>query len=211
MQVSLISSPCITGEQLAGMASATCTHSADLKRSLRGSLSSGHESVLEHVNYTFLISGVSRVLLAQLTRHRIASYSVESQRYCEVKDDTDYILPAKIGEDPSAKEVFTNAVGTAHEAYKKLIKLGIPKEDARYVLPQCVSCTLVLTMNARELRHFFSLRCCNRAQEEIRELADTMLELVMRKDPILFKDAGPGCVRGRCPEGARSCGHPRVM
>lgn len=90
-----------------------------------------------------------------------------------------------------------------------MINAGVPAEDARYILPQGITTKLYMTMNARELRHFFSLRCCTRAQWEIRALADEMLRLCKEVAPALFEDAGPGCVRGKCPEGEKSCGHPR--
>lgn len=207
MIVQLINKPSATGDIIAGLAAGTCTNSADWKRSLKGSMASGHESVAEHASYTFRISGVSRVLLAQLTRHRIASYSVQSQRYCTVNED-DFIIPETIKDDALWGE-YIKATKACTNLYYKMIDSGIPREDARYILPQGTTTVIILTMNARELRHFFSLRCCNRAQWEIRKLADAMLALVQQEDPILFKDAGPGCVRGRCPEGSRSCGKPR--
>ena len=171
-------------------------------------MSMGHDSVLEHACFTFGIEGVSRVLLAQITRHRLASFSVQSQRYVSYGDSFTYIIPPRIaalGDDAAAE--YNRQMITMHNWYNgwldKLDDEG--KEDARFVLPGACETRMMVTMNARELRHFFSLRCCNRAQWEIRELADEMLRLCKEAAPLLFADAGPGCVRGRCPEGEKSC------
>ena len=194
-------------------AAAVCTASDDAKKSLKHALESGHESVLEHASFTFLVSGVSRVLLAQLTRHRIASYSVESQRYVSYEEGFDYVIPPKIKQlGPEYVDKYQAQMEQMHYWYNEWCGLlDDETEDARFVLPGATSTRLVFTMNARELRHFFSLRCCNRAQWEIRNMADKMLEECMVVAPDLFKDAGPGCVRGHCPEGKRSCRKPRVM
>ena len=205
MTVSLISYT-ENPEHVAGMAAATCTRSSNYEQSLKHAMAGGHESVLEHVVFTFKIEGVSRVLLAQLTRHRIASYSVESQRYC----DMGYFpvtVPQSIDEHPEFRKAFFDLVDRTTELYREMVAAGIPMEDARYITPQAAWTNLVLTMNARELRHFFSLRCCNRAQWEIREMAYKMLQICRGKAPTIFADAGPGCVRGQCPE-ERPCGHP---
>lgn len=202
MNVNLIAWPSMDPDYLAGTAAATCTGSSKPEKALKHSLGSGHESVAEHANFTFKIEGVSRVLLAQLTRHRIASFSVKSQRYCKV--DEGFYIPESLRDSLTYKL----AVRSAFDAYRYMLNEGIPEEDARYVLPQCCFTDLVVTMNARELRHFFKLRCCNRAQSEIRELADRMYLLV--KNYVLFEDCGPGCVcDGMCPE-KRPCGHPRT-
>lgn len=168
-------------------------------------MSMGHESVLEHASFSFLVEGVSRVLLSQLTRHRMASYSVQSQRYCGVK--LEYVTPPKI-QQSGWKLAYQMHCERSFTIYQGMVQDGIPEEDARYVIPQGFDCRLMLTMNGRELRHFFSLRCCTRAQWEIRDLAKAMLEECRRVAPALFADAGPGCVRGRCPEGEKSCGQP---
>lgn len=173
---------------------------------LRHAMESGHESVLEHACFTFKICGISRACLAQLTRHRMASFSVLSQRYVAVEDNA-YVIPESIKEDETAESIAVNAMSVAYKAYTELLAKGIPKEDARFVLPQAMTTDLIMTMNARELRHFFSLRCCHRAQWEIQDLANAMLELVMNVAPKLFKDAGPNCFRGGCKE-SRPCGHP---
>ena len=174
-------------------------------------MSMGHESVLEHVTFTFGVEGVSRTLLAQLTRHRLASFSVQSQRYVSMENEFGYIIPPKItalGVDAVAE--YERQMAQMHEWYKAwqaLLGTGeSANEDARFVLPGASETRLVVTMNVRELRHFFSLRCCTRAQWEIRALANRMLMLCKEVAPALFADAGPGCVRGRCPEGEKSCG-----
>lgn len=187
-------------------AAAVCTDSKNGYRSLQHSLESGHESVLEHAVFTFKVSGLSRAALAQLTRHRLASFSVQSQRYVKL-DNPELVIPESIRESAYAAEA-ESTMRYVMNLYERMIGDGIPAEDARYVAPQAVPTTLIMTMNARELRHFFSLRCCNRAQWEIRSLADEMLKLCKKTAPILFEDAGPGCVRGRCPE-KRPCGSQR--
>lgn len=171
----------------------------------------GHESVLEHVTFSFGVEGVSRVLLAQLTRHRIASFSVQSQRYVSYENGFGYILPdsiAALGED--AVQQYQKQMNTIEGWYvdwqKKLGKGEKSNEDARFVLPNACETRLVVTMNVRELRHFFSLRMCNRAQWEIRKMAEEMFRICFETAPALFADAGPACIRGKCPEGEKSCG-----
>lgn len=187
-------------------ASAVCTASDNGYRSLQHSLASGHESVLEHAVFTFRIEGISRVTLAQLTRHRLASFSVESQRYVKL-DDWKAVIPDTITKSKFLQEA-DEQIRHSMELYRRMVEAGIPAEDVRYLTPQAITTNLMLTMNARELRHFFSLRCCNRAQWEIRHLADEMLRLCRKEAPILFEAAGPGCVTGNCPE-SRPCGQPR--
>jgi thymidylate synthase (FAD) len=173
----------------------------------------GHLSVMEHAAFTFGVEGVSRALLAQLTRHRIASFSVQSQRYVRPgAKGFDYIVPPAIeelGED--AVREFSDQMAQMQKWYDGWQeKLGAngesTNEDARFVLPNAASTRLIVTMNARELLHFFSLRCCNRAQWEIRSMAWEMLRQATQAAPHLFKNAGPGCLRGACPEGAKCCG-----
>lgn len=193
-------------DKLCGEAAAICTgYTGDPLKALRGALDSGHESVVEHASFTFRVEGVSRVLLAQLTRHRVASYSVQSQRYCGA--DLGLVLPDSMAIGDMIDEII-EVKCAVKKLYNKAISLGTPQEDARYFTLQGGVTSLIVTMNARELRHFFSLRCCNRAQWEIRELARRMLAECSVVAPELFKDAGPGCLRGPCPEGKRSCGHP---
>lgn len=171
----------------------------------------GHESVLEHASFTFGVEGVSRVLLAQLTRHRLASFSVQSQRYVSYEDGFGYIMPPKIAAlGDEAQEEYHRQMKQMHEWYcawqEKLGTGEGSNEDARFVLPGACETRLMMTMNVRELRHFFGLRMCSRAQWEIRAMATEMHRLCMEVAPALFADAGPGCLRGACPEGAKSCG-----
>ena len=166
----------------------------------------GHASTMEHVSFTFGIEGVSRVLTHQLVRHRLASYSQQSQRYV-AEHDFEYILPPSIAERPEASERFKALMENIQQAYNDLVEAGVPKEDARYVLANATETKIVVTMNARSLMHFFNLRCCNRAQWEIRELAYKMLAEAKAVAPLLFKIAGASCVAtGHCPEGAMTCG-----
>lgn len=189
-------------EQLAGLAAAKCYKGKDPAKSLQVAMDGGHESVLEHASFTFEVDEVSRVLLAQITRHRLASFSVQSQRYCGA--NLDVVTP-----DSMARLELLDDIVAAKKAVDKLYKharaLGVPHEDCRYYTFQGGHTGFLVTMNARELRHFFSLRCCTRAQWEIRQLANEMLRLCKEVAPVMFADAGPGCVRGHCPEGAKSC------
>ncbi len=171
-------------------------------------MSSGHFSTLEHASYTFAIDGVSRALTHQLVRHRLASFNQQSQRYVKFGADLEVVKPETILESDEANAVFDGVVEATKAAYAELLDLGIPAEDARYVLPNAAETKIVVTMNVRELLHFFGLRCCNRAQWEIRELALKMLELVRPTAPYVFVDAGAPCVRGACPEGKMTCGEP---
>lgn len=171
-------------------------------------MASGHFSTLEHASYTFAIDGVSRALTHQLVRHRLASFNQQSQRYVRFKDGIEVVEPPSIAENPDAQAIFTEAMSASTEAYRRLLDAGIPPEDARFVLPNAAETKIVCTMNVRELLHFFELRCCNRAQWEIRELAHMMLELVRPTAPFVFMDAGAPCVHGSCPEGKMACGNP---
>ena len=189
----------------------------DQKAFVEKIMSMGHESVLEHVSFTFLIEGVSRVLLAQLTRHRIASFSVQSQRYVSYASGFGYIVPPairKLGEE--AVQEYESQMAQMQSWYegwqKKLGDAGEKSnEDARFVLPNACETRILMTMNARELRHFFALRMCSRAQWEIRRMAQSMFEQCCRVAPAMFRDAGPGCLRGACPEGAKSCGKAKEI
>ena len=204
MLIEMIGFPA-NAECLCGRAAAECYQGKDFEKSLKVAMDGGHYSVLEHAAFTFRVSGVSRVLLAQLTRHRIASYSVQSQRYCGVKPE--WVIPQTIV-DAGYKREYIMMCNSTFEMMEEMMKSGVPAEDARYVIPQGVTCSLILTMNARELLHFFSLRCCNRAQWEIRQMAKEMLALCKIAAPAIFRQAGPGCMRGACPEGKKACGHP---
>lgn len=171
-------------------------------------MKSGHFSTLEHASYTFAVDGVSRALTHQLVRHRLASFNQQSQRYVKFKNGVDVVKPESIAQSEEASALFDQAIQSAVEAYQKLLEAGVPAEDARYLLPNAAESKIVITMNVRELLHFFELRCCNRAQWEIRELAWNMLELVRPTAPFVFMDAGPSCVRGACTEGKMTCGNP---
>ncbi len=197
-------------------------------------VSMGHESPVEHAVFTFAIEGVSRSLLAQITRHRIASYSVQSQRYVRLSP-FEYVLPDAVKNDPDALEAYESAMRSAAESYEKisdilkekytaeLIADGVDEksarskaekhaiEDARFVFPNACETRMIMTMNARSLYNFFAHRCCNRAQWEIRDVANQMLALVKEVAPVLFKTAGPPCVKGACPEGKMSCGKAAEM
>ncbi len=196
------------------------------ERFIRMLTSLGHESPVEHVSFTFAVEGVSRSLLAQLTRHRIASFSVQSQRYVG-KENFEFVIPPEIDAVPEARELFLKAMEADRETYKKLNDILCAKheqngmdtksakkkaqEDARYVLSNACDTKIVMTMNVRSLYHFFNLRCCDRAQWEIREMATKMLALVKQVSPLLFENAGPSCVSGACAEGAMSCGKAKEM
>ncbi len=217
-------------EELVAMAAKLCYSSAGVEELRRGVSEAdqsafvhkltemGHLSPVEHAAFTFGVEGVSRSLLAQITRHRIASFSVKSQRYVGEsssgqKDGTfNYIIPPRIAELGEEEVLeFARQMRQIQEWYDHwLEKLAVygdaAKEDARFVLPNAAETKLVVTMNARELLHFFAVRCCNRAQWEIRALATEMLRLVRRVAPVLFKNAGPRCLTAPCPEGTMSCG-----
>lgn len=214
-------------EEKVATAAKLCYSGADLEKLLEGIAKSdqsafirklvrmGHYSPIEHASFTFGVEGVSRSLLAQITRHRIASFSVKSQRY--VKEGRaggtfDYIVPPRIQAlGPRYVEEYNRQMQQVQSWYdfwlEALAAQGEhAKEDARFVLPNATETKLMVTMNARELHHFFNLRCCNRAQWEIRALATEMLRLVKGVAPVLFEQAGPRCVKGACPEGDMSCG-----
>ncbi len=169
-------------------------------------VSLGHFSVLEHASFTFGIEGISRACTHQLVRHRVASYSQQSQRYVSHKERFTAITPPSIAEHPDLENRYNALLEEIHQVYRELLEAGIPAEDARFVLPNAAETKIVATMNARELHHFFNLRCCRRAQWEIRAMAREMLRLAKGAAPLLFASAGPGCLRGACPEGAMTCG-----
>lgn len=181
---------------------------------IRSIMARGHLSVIEHASFTFAVEGVSRALLAQITRHRVASFSVQSQRYVSMADGFDYVIPpaiAALGEQAEAE--FCAQMDVMHGFYvgwqQRLGAQGEKSnEDARFVLPNACATRMMITMNARELLHFFQLRCCNRAQWEIRALAWDMLRLCREVAPEIFENAGPACLGGACSEGKASCGKP---
>lgn len=194
----------------------------------------GHESPIEHVSFTFGIEGVSRACTHQLVRHRLASYSQKSQRYVS-EGGFEYIVPPEVVACPEAAELYKKAMAEDQEYYEKIAALLKEKhkaemmaggmdekaadraaekkaiEDARFVLPNACETKIVVTMNARTLMNFFRHRCCNRAQWEIRDVADQMLALVSKVAPNLFKKAGASCVSGPCPEGKMTCGQAVAM
>ena len=189
----------------------------DVRRLVRGLVRSGHMSALEHASFTFAIDGISRACSHQLVRHRVASYSQQSQRYVRFSADGGFVVPPRIAASPEAKAVFVEAMDNARRSYERLVELGQAEEgrsnesvfeDARFVLPNAAETKIVVTMNARELRHFFSVRCCRRAQWEINRLSWTMRHLVLGVAPLLFEGTGPGCMTGGCPEGKMTCGQP---
>ncbi len=178
-----------------------------VRKVLRTIMRSGHLSALEHASYTFAVDGVSRALTHQLVRHRLASYNQQSQRYVKAETEA-FVVPPTVLASAEGADVFDAAMIAAWEAYRALLAAGIPAEDARYVLPNAAESKIVVTMNCRELLHFLTLRCCKRAQWEIRELALAMLALAEPTAPHIFMDAGAACRRGPCPEGTMTCGDP---
>lgn len=197
-------------EELAGSAAAMCYNGRNPIKSLQTAMKNGHVSVTEHAAFTFKVEGVSRALLAQLTRHRLASFSVQSQRYVAYTEGFEYVTPPRIKElGEEAEKRYKAQMATMARWYAGwLDELGKDgAEDARFVLPNGCCTTLIVTMNARELMHFFELRCCARAQWEIREMARRMALAVKEQAPVMFEKAGAYCVQhGYCPEGANSCG-----
>lgn len=179
---------------------------ADIKTFLDKIMSLGHQSVLEHASFTFGVDGISRVTSHQLVRHRVASFSQQSQRYVSHKERFAVVTPPTIAENPEHSRLFEAQVAALHAAYGALVEAGVPAEDARYLLPNATETKIIITMNARELLHFFGVRCCERAQWEIRAMAVEMLRLVKPVAPTVFENAGPGCLAGPCPEGSMCCG-----
>lgn len=170
----------------------------------------GHESPTEHAVFTFGIEGVSRALTHQLVRHRLASYSQQSQRYVDAENFS-YIIPPKIKENSKAREKFEKLMQELSQTYKELCEIS-DKEDARFVLPNAAETKIIVTMNARALKNFFTKRCCERAQWEIRVLADEMLKLCRKAAPVLFGKVGPNCYQlGHCTEGKMSCGKSKEI
>jgi len=173
---------------------------------LKKILELGHFSVLEHASFSFGIEGISRACSHQLVRHRIASFSQQSQRYVSHQERFDAVTPGSIAAQPQLADRYEAFLNQAHQLYRELLDAGVPAEDARFVLPNAAATKLVMSMNGRELHHFFDLRCCRRAQWEIRLMATEMLRQVRKVAPVLFGSAGPGCVHGPCPEGKMTCG-----
>ena len=207
-------------EKIIASAAKLCYSSSDIETLMDGLTSEkveafikkltdlGHESPLEHCTFTFGVEGVSRALLAQLTRHRIASYSVKSQRYV-TEGRFDYVVPPSIANNEFLHVRYVALMKSIQEMYNRAVSEGIPKEDARFVLPNACSTQLIMTFNIRSLLNFFELRCCNRSQWEIREMADEMLKICKDIAPVIFEKAGASCVRGKCKEGKMCCGNPK--
>ena len=194
-----------------------------------------HMSPLEHISFSFAIEGVSRTLTHQLVRHRLASYSQQSQRYVS-ESEFDFVVPPAIENDKEALDAFNESMSMIQKSYEKirdiltknktqdLVKnegldkdaarkkaIKLANEDARFVLPGACETKIIVTMNARELLHFFGERTCNRAQWEIREMATQMLKQVKEVCPVIFDNAGPGCISGGCPEGKMTCGKAKEI
>jgi thymidylate synthase (FAD) len=218
-------------EATVAMAAKLCYSPADIS-SLKGKIEAkdqkafveklvkiGHMTPIEHASFTFAIEGISRACSHQLVRHRLASYSQQSQRYVSEESGFDYIIPPTIKEDKELKKAFVAFMKDAQEAYNtmvgKLNDKGIKGEsanqDARFLLPNAAETKIMVTMNARELLHFFRQRCCNRAQWEIRIMSEKMLSLVKKAAPTIFYKAGPGCLYSPCPEGDFTCGKIREV
>ncbi|MDY6863384.1 MAG: FAD-dependent thymidylate synthase [Thermodesulfobacteriota bacterium] len=178
---------------------------------LKNILDRGHHSVLEHAVFTFGAEGISRACSHQLVRHRLASYSQQSQRYVKLFDNFTYITPPSIKKHKETESIYHKGIKNIHKIYKDLIETGIEPEDARYILPSAAETKIIISMNARELLHFFKLRCCLRAQWEIQGLAMEMLKLVKKAAPVIFTSAGPSCITGKCPEGKESCGREKEI
>lgn len=213
-------------EETVAMASKLCYSSSDiegLKDKIKKKdqqafveklMKMGHMSPIEHASFTFAIEGISRACSHQLVRHRIASYSQQSQRYVSETSGFDYIIPPSIRKNSELKEYFTNFMMEAQKAYNHIvsklnengIKGELANQDARFALPNAAETKIMVTMNARELLHFFRQRCCNRAQWEIRQMAEDMLTIVKKTAPSIFAKAGPACLYAPCPEGDYSCG-----
>ena len=181
------------------------TSDKELDVILKQVLNLGHTSVIEHTNFTFAISDVSRSLTHQLVRHRIASYAQQSQRYVDFKEPC-FITPPKIEKNKGMKTAYNLIMENIWKEYNKLLEMGIPAEDARFVLPNAACTNIIVTMNARSLMNFFELRCCLHAQWEIRQLANKMLKEVKKIAPTIFKNAGPACKTKKiCPENKKDC------
>ncbi len=194
----------------------------DIQKFLNTLTNLGHYSPFEHASFTFIIEGISRACSHQIVRHRIASYSQQSQRYVDLKETIKVIVPPEIEDDEVIKQKYIDSIMNDYDAYvditaeltNKYVKNGMDErqakkkalEDARFALPNACETKMVMSMNARSLINFFEKRCCNRAQWEIKEVADQMLDLVLEVAPHLFAKAGAKCAFGSCPEGKMSCG-----
>ena len=184
-----------------------------IDRLIKQVIGSGHTSTIEHASFTFAIKGVSRALTHQLVRHRIASFSQQSQRYVDLsRNRLNYITPPMLTGNKEIEKEYKKTMKLIEAQYKKMIEMGIKPEDARYILPNACETKIVVTMNARSLHNFFSERCCTRAQWEIRQLANLMLKEVKKVAPIIFQNAGPTCETEKiCWEGKMNCGKYKTI
>jgi thymidylate synthase (FAD) len=180
----------------------------EAEKLVRFVVKSGHLSTTEHISFTFTIEGVSRALTHQLVRHRLASYNQQSQRYVKFFGNYNYIIPPTVKNNTAIAKKFDKMTTEIHNFYEEMLAAGVEAEDARYILPNASETKIIVTMNGRELLHFFTVRCCNRAQWEIKELAISMLKAVKKVAPVVFEKAGPNCLRGPCPEGKFQCEAP---
>ena len=179
----------------------------DVEKLVRKLISVGHASTFEHASFTFTVSGVSRALTHQLVRHRTFSFNQQSQRYVSFKNGFEYVTPNSIKNKEAVSNQYNEAMEHIASLYQNMVEEGVPAEDARYVLPNACFTNITFTANARALRHFMELRCCTRAQWEIRELANKILVECKKVAPLLFENAGASCVcKNLCPEGDMSCG-----
>jgi len=161
----------------------------------------GHHSTLEHNIYVFGVTGLSRAATHQLVRHRHLQFDQQSQRYLAFKEaQFPYVKPARVSSLPAVSAQFDNLMAEVGRVYRAMMDAGIPSEDARFVLPNATASQLVVSGNARAWYEFLTLRTCNMAQWEIREMSFQVLRILKREDPVLFKDAGATCVRGYCHE-----------
>lgn len=193
----------VGGEQLLEDLSAE-----EVNKLVRFVVKSGHLSTTEHIYFTFAVEGVSRALTHQLVRHRLASYNQQSQRYVKFHGNYEYVVPPAVKNNPQIIPKFTALIEQIHNFYEEMLESGVEAEDARYILPNASETKIIVSMNGRELLHFFTVRCCNRAQWEIKELATGMLKNIKQVCPVVFEKAGPNCLRGPCPEGKFTCGKP---
>ena len=177
-----------------------------IRKTLEQVIKSEHHSTIEHASITFGIEGISRACTHQLVRHRLASYSQQSQRYVNEKEFS-FIIPPSIAGNEEKKKKFLESMESVQKIYSEMRESGVLNEDARFLLPNATETKIVVTMNFRELWNFFELRTCTRAQWEIRVLANKMLEESKKIAPIVFSMAGAKCkTRGYCPEGKNNCG-----
>ena len=226
MKVELISYSNL-GEKVCGIGARTCTSDKiptkedDTSKALRSAISSGHESILEHFTMTFAVSGVSRALTHQLVRHRIGiSYSQQSQRYVNM-EEFEYVTPASMDDRVivesydffanrdvyiTIRKEYADIMEYLRKCYKRMVDAGIPEEDARYILPNACCTNIIVTVNARELRHIAEERMCAKAQWEIRELVTEMVRQAKEVAPTLFADVGPECEKTHICYERNGCG-----